>query len=69
MSDHEKHHRLPRSRGGSNDPRNISVVRSKYHSAYHLLFGNMTAKEMASLLNSVWIDPDVRFVVRKRRRK
>lgn len=66
---HERHHRLPRSRGGSNEERNISLVETKYHRAYHLLFGNMTPLEMASLLNDVWIDPDVKFVVRRRKKR
>jgi hypothetical protein len=47
----------------------MSLVQDKYHRAYHLLFGNMTPKEMASLLNDVWIDPDVKMVVRKRKHK
>jgi hypothetical protein len=66
---YEVHHRLPTSRGGTNDPRNLSTVQQKYHRAYHLLFGNMTPKEMASYLNEVWIDPEVKLVVRKRRHK
>jgi hypothetical protein len=69
MSDFEKHHRLPRSRGGGNNPENLSRVRSKYHRAYHLLFGNMTPREMAMYLNAIWIDSNVQFVVRSKNGK
>ena len=72
----DRHHRLPRSRGGSNEARNISVVERKLHVAWHLIVGNMNAKEVAKMLSDTWIDPDYYLVavprhkvVKKKRRK
>lgn len=52
------HHRKPKSRSGTNNPRNISRVRRKFHEAYHLLFANDEPMEVAKKLSEVWIDPD-----------
>ena len=58
----ERHHRLPRSRGGSNAPRNISIVSRDLHRAWHRLVGNMNAEEVAAMLTDTWIDPDYYLV-------
>jgi len=73
----ERHHRLPVSRGGTGVPKNISFVRKDYHRAWHLLVGNMNAKEVAKMLSDVWIDPGYYLVAvprskhaqRKRRKR
>lgn len=62
-----RHHRKCKSHGGTNAKRNISIVRSDHHEAYHLLFGNRNPKEVASFLNKIWIDPDYYLVVKRRR--
>lgn len=62
----DKHHRLPRSRGGDNSKRNIVMVPQKLHRAWHTLVGNMTAPEVAELLSNVWIDPDYILIAMKR---
>ena len=62
----DKHHRLPRSKGGSNQNKNISLVRKDLHVAYHKLFGNMSVEEIADLLNRVWIDPSYKLVAVRR---
>ena len=62
-----KHHRLPRSRGGTNDPKNISIVRRDKHELYHKFFGNMNTHEIAVMLNEIWID--VNFILKVERRK
>jgi hypothetical protein len=59
----DRHHRHPKSRrssfmGDIHDKRNISLVDPKLHRAYHLLFQNRTAQEIAKLLTDVWISPD-----------
>lgn len=54
----DKHHRKPRSIGGTNEPRNISHVPRNKHEAYHLLFSNCTASQIADILNAYWLDPD-----------
>lgn len=64
----DRHHRLPRSRGGTNHPRNISLVEQKQHRAWHLLVSNMTADEVAAMLTDVWIDPDYYLVAIPRKR-
>jgi hypothetical protein len=53
----DKHHRLPRSKGGRNNPENTSVVPINEHRAYHQLFRNHLPKEVASILTEKWIDP------------
>ena len=45
-----KHHILPRKRGGKTCAKNIIVLDENRHSAYHLLFGNRTFLEAAALL-------------------
>jgi len=65
----EKHHRLPRSRGGSNSAANISILEKKQHRAWHHLMANMNAKEVAKLLSDVYIDPKYYFVAIPRKRK
>jgi hypothetical protein len=60
----DRHHRHPKSRrssfmGDIHDKRNISIVDPKLHRAYHLLFQNRTAPEIARLLTDVWISPDM----------
>jgi hypothetical protein len=52
------HHRMPRSRNGSDDPRNISFVGHKEHQSYHHVFGNLLPEEQAAVLNLKWISPD-----------
>lgn len=56
----DKHHRLPKSRGGSNSVANIMYVRKDKHTAYHLLVGNSLPEEVARIV-SEFIDP--RFVL------
>jgi len=53
-----KHHRKPTSIGGSDQERNISFVEEQKHRAWHLLFSNMTAAEIAREINKTWLDPD-----------
>jgi len=61
------HHRLPKSRDGSNDPSNFSHVPIALHHAFNALFGsNPTAQEVAYVLSNVWIDPSYEIIVRLR---
>ena len=62
-----RHHRKCRSRGGSSDASNISIVPQNQHQAFHLLFQNHEAPEIASLLNRVWIDPAWELIAHPRR--
>lgn len=61
------HHRKPRSLGkpnccNLNDPANLSHVGVVPHRAWHGLFRNMTAPDIARLITKVWLDPDYYFV-------
>lgn len=53
-----RHHRRPQSLGGTNDKRNISLVKQHHHEAWHLLFENMEPDQIAMVINQVFIDPD-----------
>lgn len=68
-TEYDTHHRLPRSRKGTNDPRNLSRVKRELHIAYHKLFGNGTPHDIARILNKIWIDPDFHLVVTEKNPK
>ena len=60
---YNRHHRLPKSRHGSNSKSNISVVPIRSHQAYNAIFGgNPTAQEVVQQLNERWIDPAYEIV-------
>ena len=65
----DRHHRKPRSRQGKNDDRNISIVPVVKHRAWHILFGNTSATEIAKLITDVWVDPDYFFVAVPRKKR
>ena len=61
------HHRLPRSRGGSSNASNLSVVPKRLHNMYNELFGsNPTAHEVAEILTETWIDPAYHIIVMRK---
>lgn len=64
-----RHHRKPRSMGGSGKASNISNVRIEDHQAYHRLFGPGSPWVVAQILNDIWIDPAYELVVQKRFKK
>lgn len=52
-----KHHILPRSRGGNGDnggESNIVRIPQRIHDAWHIVFGNMTAKEAIKFIEIVF---------------
>ena len=61
-----RHHRKPKSRGGGNHGRNISVVPVNQHQAWHTMFNNMQAWEIADKINRVWLDPEYELVLVRR---
>jgi hypothetical protein len=62
-----RHHRRPRSLGGTNEKSNISRVSITEHQAWHTLFQNFEPHVIAEIINNVWLDPDYEFIlVRKR---
>lgn len=64
-SGYNVHHRLPKSRGGSNDSSNLSTVPKRLHNIFNELFGsNPTAHEVAQILTDTWIDPAYEIIVR-----
>jgi hypothetical protein len=62
-----RHHRKPRSKGGSDDPSNISWVSTKQHQAWRTLFGNKDAHTIAQLINELWLPGDTYFAVRRKK--
>jgi len=62
-----RHHRLPRSRGGRTGD-NIINLAVPVHSAWHYLFGNMNAKEVARYVSDTFIDPKYYLVCVPRRK-
>ena len=50
----QKHHRRPKSQGGSNAPANITLVDATLHLQYHKIFRNGTAEEVANILNQIY---------------
>ena len=57
-----RHHRRPRSRGGTNHPDNISVVKQTDHDHCHALFSNHTPETICAIVNEKWLDKRYRFV-------
>lgn len=62
----DRHHRLPKSRGGTNHPRNLIRLPVELHIAWHTLVGNATAPEAAKILSD-YIDPDYVLVAQRRK--
>ena len=60
------HHRKPRSLGGSNSDTNVSHVSVSRHRAWHTLFRNYTAHQIAKIINDTWLDPE--WILRLERR-
>lgn len=58
----EKHHVVPRSRGGSNLEYNIALVPSEDHRKYHMLFSNRTPVEILDYLVRDFWNGDRRFL-------
>ncbi len=45
-----KHHLIPRSRGGNNSDRNLLLIDIEKHEAWHRIFGLRSLREIISLL-------------------
>ena len=60
-----RHHRLPKSMGGSNSPNNIAFISNERHSAWHFLFANLPAESICYLINKFYIDPAYKVVLVK----
>ncbi len=54
----DKHHRRPRSKGGKNNPRNISYIPRIHHEAWHILFQNWEPEQIAKRITEWFLDPD-----------
>lgn len=65
----DRHHRKPRSIGGTDDPENISIVPRNKHEAWHLLFSNFEPELIVEIINKFWIDPEYALTAVKRRRR
>jgi hypothetical protein len=63
-----RHHRRPRSIGGCDQDWNISMLPEKQHQAWHTLFTNKTAFEIAEMINELYLDSRYVFEVNIRRK-
>lgn len=45
-----RHHLVPKSRGGSNHPSNLLLIDIEKHREWHRIFGNKTLSEVIDLL-------------------
>jgi hypothetical protein len=61
-----RHHRKPRSLGGTRSRENISRIPAKKHTAWHILFQNFSAEQIAEEINRLYLDPDYELVLRRR---
>jgi hypothetical protein len=59
------HHRLPRCKGGTNDPENIREVDKSKHQSFHHLFYEGSPQKVANIANK-WIDPNYMLIVVRR---
>lgn len=66
-NDTSRHHRCPKSRGGSNEPPNTIKVPHKKHEAWHVLFGNKLPEEIVKDLNEIWFYPDYEITITRRK--
>lgn len=68
-NENTRHHRKPRAlfpKGEINNlPENITILKRKHHEAWHLLFNNMTAQQIAEEINNKYLDPAYKFKVKK----
>lgn len=62
MADIHRHHRRPRSIGGTNAGNNISLVHRDEHMAWHRLFKNFSAQAIAEIISSTWLDPKYKML-------
>ena len=49
-----KHHVVPRSRGGGELDKNIIRIPDRYHSAWHVFFGNLTLRESIIFIRKIF---------------
>ena len=63
---YNKHHRKPKSLGGTDHPSNLVIVPQNRHAAYHLLFNEGDPEYVAMVLNQTWIDPEYELVVKRK---
>ncbi|HKF48332.1 MAG TPA: hypothetical protein VKB38_13300 [Terracidiphilus sp.] len=61
-----RHHRKPKSLGGTKHHKNISWLPIEKHRAWHFLFQNWPPERIAEEINRVYLDPSYRFVLRRR---
>ncbi len=50
-----RHHVIPRSRGGGELEENIKRMPDRYHTAWHIFFGNLTPKEAIVFVKRIFV--------------
>lgn len=70
MCHFDRHHRKPRSIGGTSEIRNLSHIPRDHHEAWNLLFKNWTPEQIVARINDWFLDPDyVMLAVKKSDRR
>lgn len=64
-----RHHRCPKSKGGSDFPPNTIRVKHSHHEAWHTLFGNKSPQEIVDDLNNIWFYPEYEVTLVKKGKK
>lgn len=60
-----RHHRKPRSMGGTDDPSNIAMVTQRKHELWHAMWGNRSPVSIVAELNSIWLPPEITLIITK----
>ena len=50
FANRNRHHLLPRSRGGANTPQNLLLINIDKHKEWHRIFGLLSLEEVIALL-------------------
>lgn len=59
VSDKNRHHVIPSSRGGRSTDENIALIKKQDHVEYHSTFSNLTPDEVLDyLVNYIWKTKD-----------
>jgi len=64
-----RHHKRPRSLGGTDEAENISYLPENLHTAWHTLFKTYEPETIAKIINKFYLDPAYEFVVTPKTQK
>lgn len=62
----DRHHRRPKSQGGTRNYGNIIKLNKERHACWHRLFDNKTPQQIAEIINKYYLCKEYEFIVRRR---